>query len=170
MNSTHAGPEPAIELRLALAFATALNSTLDASQMRDVVRKNLTPKYESACASHDYCDANVVMAQAFETVFARPFLGESGATQADTDCWNKAWDLAKGAQFSAELLQLRADDEAIEKALHEALDAASLVIQRYLGVTTGDFAGAYFSGVPNHELQSLLRGYLEAERRNAAED
>jgi hypothetical protein len=52
------------------------------------------------CASHDFCDANMAMVQAFEEVFGRPDCitdGEDKPEQAEADrlIWISAWDIAK---------------------------------------------------------------------------
>ena len=68
------------------------------------------------------------------------------------------------------LLALRAlgadgnDDEIVERAVQAGLDAACLVIQNALGVTTGDFAGVFFSGSGDEPFRTLLAQYLTAER------
>ena len=59
------------------------------------------------CATHDYCDANMVMDEAFHKVLGRGmYLIKESATeeqkQADTDLWNAAWTLAKHNQFNPE--------------------------------------------------------------------
>jgi hypothetical protein len=157
-------------MRLALGFAQALSTTLSTSALTEAVHKNRTPAYAQACASHDYCDANMVMEQAFITVFERPFLYEGEPFDEDTLVWNSAWNIARRAEFSVALLQSYGDDEVLDVAVHAAFDAACAVIQAHLGVTSGDFAGAYFAGEGKQELRACLQGYLDAERRNATED
>lgn len=161
----HAPPE----MRLALGFAQALCTALSPTELSEAVHKNRTPEYAEACASHDYCDANMVMEQAFVTVFERPFLYEGEPFDEDTLVWNSAWNIARRAEFSVAQLQCFVADDVLDVAVHAALDAACAVIQKHLGVTSGDFAGAYFSGEGKQELRAALQGYLDAERRNASE-
>ena len=63
----------------------------------EVDRRNATPEYAGACASHDFCDANMPMAAAFEAVTGRE---PDVASQADADLWNAAWNIAKARGFA----------------------------------------------------------------------
>lgn len=49
-----------------------------------------------SCRSHDFVDANVLMADAYRSVMGyAPFdANHREPTQADTDLWNAAWDAA----------------------------------------------------------------------------
>ena len=82
--------------KIARAFCLALHRTLSHDQMREVVRRNATPDYARCCASHDFCDANMVMAEAFERVMKR---APNPASDADAALWNDAWDIAKANNF-----------------------------------------------------------------------
>ena len=84
---------------LASRFSTELRSTLSAEQMQTVVNRNLqalAAGYDD-CHSHDFCDANEVMASAFQAVAGREM-----DLKIDSDCaaWGKAWRLAKKSAFS----------------------------------------------------------------------
>ena len=87
--------------RIAAAFALGLSVELGADIMAQIRRANaaLDPY---ACASHDYCDANVVMAEAFAEVMGRDFLPDEGAPS-DADCtlWNQAWHFARSHYLTA---------------------------------------------------------------------
>ena len=52
---------------------------------------------DDTCATHDYVDANMYMAEAFEKVVGQQLDGEY---ECDVDLWNSAWDLAKANGFS----------------------------------------------------------------------
>lgn len=81
--------------RLAHAFATALRATLSPTEMADVLQRNASGEYDGACASHDFCDANLVMADAFRDVMGRDILRDDGPpTDADCTLWNAAWTKA----------------------------------------------------------------------------
>lgn len=56
------------------------------------------------------------------------------------------------------------DEEVLEQATQDALNAACAVIQRHLGVTDGDYAALYWEGTRSDELRDLLRHYMRAER------
>lgn len=94
---------PMLELRDALAQALA-------GAFSAVVRRELAPhlaeiRRENAkrakqgdsgsCATHDYCDANELMVEAWRVVFA----AEPEIDGAEMDVMNAAWDLAKARGF-----------------------------------------------------------------------
>jgi hypothetical protein len=85
---------------VARAFAIGLKASLSAEDLAEVVRRNRTADYADAslCASHDFCDANMVMYPAITAVLGRDVLAE---TMADDDAaiWNEAWKLAKAFDF-----------------------------------------------------------------------
>jgi len=71
---------------LADAFDRRLRDDIGLWKYAEVICKNRTPEYERACASHDYCDANVTMMEA---------MMEFGITPDDDFChalFNAAWD------------------------------------------------------------------------------
>jgi hypothetical protein len=83
---------------LALAFATKLRAEIGDENLAEVVRRNALPEYACACASHDFCDANMPMAAAFEEI-----TGREPDVSSEEDCalWNAAWDAAKARRFAA---------------------------------------------------------------------
>ena len=90
---------------LAGAFCKAIRRQLSPSQLASVVRKNRTTEYRSSCASHDYCDANVLMDAAFKSVLGyaatdtQPEVGSCMSSEANT-LWNQAWNIARQSEFS----------------------------------------------------------------------
>lgn len=89
---------------LALAFATVLHEWLDEDEIKQVVERNGTEAYTDYCASHDFCDANMAMLEAIQTLAG--LTDDSAALNAQTEgdpdnrLWNDAWSLAKEAGFS----------------------------------------------------------------------
>lgn len=84
---------------LAGAFLECLLSQLGPEAFEEVCRLNSLEKERYVCRSHDFCDANMVMAQAWYNLG----LGEPDLeSQADTDLWNAAWDHAN-ARMSASM-------------------------------------------------------------------
>lgn len=79
---------------LAERFAAILKEWLTAEQWADMKRKNETdPRYTGGvCASHDYCDANMAMDQAWRERFAT---SPNADDEAQATLWSTAWDLAK---------------------------------------------------------------------------
>ena len=94
--------------KIAKEFAKRLYKYNGNKKMAIVNKKNKTSEYEltGSCASHDFCDANVVMLDAFEKVLNRKivwFNDEIPATEKqneiDTNTMNIAWSMAKDADF-----------------------------------------------------------------------
>lgn len=89
-------------------FADLLMDRLGAEQFAEMQARNDEEDGDS-CASHDYCDANMVMSEAFVKVTGRECrlpcdVGPNGPTQAEVDAdmalWNSAWDYAKANRLS----------------------------------------------------------------------
>lgn len=152
-------------LPLALAFAARLRAAMTAECVATIVARNTTPEYASACASHDFLDANMLMSEAISDVSGRdPFSPIDLEDESVLSTWNKAWDWARAGQFNDSKIEDVADDQVLEEATEAALNEACLMIQKHLGVTTGDFAGMYFSGPSRNEIKSSLQLYLCAQR------
>lgn len=159
---------------LAIAFARVLRTWLTAEQMATVVETNrLRADGDLTCASHDFCDANMAMLEAYKKLFqefpAFPSDVESGdATETDeandTALMNAAWSQAKRLEFNVERLTEDGDRAVLAEATSIALDVAAREIQDYLGVKFGDYAGMFFSGSTADGFTSLLNDYLKAER------
>lgn len=89
------------KIRLARAFGAGMQ-TLSVSDFREMIDRNKTETDEGICHSHDYCDANMVMHEAFAETFGRDSLdATNGMTDEDIETWNDAWAIAKAADFFA---------------------------------------------------------------------
>jgi len=96
-------PDLSTVRRLSDAFTGVLREWLTEDQFAEMRSKNVAYVVEDAsvCASHDYCDANMAMAEAFEKVVGREMaLGEetpeaASAQEIDLKLVNAAWDDAK---------------------------------------------------------------------------
>lgn len=81
---------------LARAFATRVQEELGA-HVAEINRRNATPEYRGCCATQDYCDANMLMLDAYGIV--------ADVAEDDIDLeqtmpvMNDAWDMAKAAGF-----------------------------------------------------------------------
>ena len=84
------------EERLAFQFAKVLKEWLKPEQITEVIKRNTLEKYQGCCATHDFCDANMAMAEAFKRTFNREF--EFG-NELDSTLFNGAWYIAKQNQF-----------------------------------------------------------------------
>jgi len=95
---------------LAAEFARVMRTYLTPAEMDAVVATNeareliarAKGKKNETCATHDYCDANMVMDEAMHN------LGHSTDGDPDEagwgDLWNRAWGRAKDMNFDVELL------------------------------------------------------------------
>jgi hypothetical protein len=81
--------------QVALQFAECLRECLDEDEMRHVVALNRSEKVKGVCHSHDFCDANEAMAEAFSMCGRSPNMID----EATRLLWNAAWEKAKGAEF-----------------------------------------------------------------------
>ena len=97
-------PDTADQAKLAAVFAEVLHEWLTPAQMREVVARN--EHYGNACASHDFCDANMAMDEAFTKTQGRELEMGEGTRQsrADVALWNGAWAIAKRMNFDMVLL------------------------------------------------------------------
>lgn len=84
---------------LAEAFTRHLTEEIGEDKLRFAARENARRGDDGTCASHDECDANMPMLDAFKETFGREpaFLGDAGSPEADVDTAliNDAWDKAK---------------------------------------------------------------------------
>jgi hypothetical protein len=76
--------------KLAERFVHEIKSECDSETFAEICRRNRRATYDGACASHDFMDANICMANAFEFTFGREYTG----SETDTDLINDAWDAA----------------------------------------------------------------------------
>ncbi len=97
------GPD-SVQVRLAKEFGKQLRSQLTRAEMREVNRLNATPAYQhGACASHNFCDANMPMYDASLIILKRDVLAGDGMADSDVDLFNSAWSIARALKFSTRL-------------------------------------------------------------------
>lgn len=93
--------------KLAKAFADQLLADIGPDNFAAVRAANVTAE-AGVCASHDYCDANMTMLEAFTATFGRQpaMLENTGEDDPhidiDVGLWNGAWDHAKAVYLTAE--------------------------------------------------------------------
>ena len=80
---------------LAIEFANILKTWLTVDQLTAVNARNESGGDDS-CATHDFCDANEAMAEAFEKIFANQ---PNIQSDADLQLMNSAWSFAKTNKF-----------------------------------------------------------------------
>lgn len=67
-----------------------------AYDLKEIVRKNRLTEYEHSCATHDYCDANMLMKNAFVEVQGYDF---DPSSTMDRCLWNDAWSRSAQREF-----------------------------------------------------------------------
>lgn len=79
---------------LAESFGETLRQWLTPDEFAEMKHRNESdPAYaDKACASHDFCDANMAMAAAFHSCLGRE---PDVAGERDAGLWNAAWELAR---------------------------------------------------------------------------
>jgi len=87
---------PADITKLAKQFAKLLSEEIGDDNMKAVVAANKKEKSSGVCHSHDYCDANMVMADAFKVLDIDLEKDYPDAVQNAqiVSIWNAAWDEA----------------------------------------------------------------------------
>lgn len=88
--------------RLAHAFARVLRSWLDAEEIATVIERNRAqPPGSGICHSHDFCDANMAMDEAFGACgFWRWVDDGEDVIFVNDELWAEAWGLAKQSEFA----------------------------------------------------------------------
>ena len=86
-------------VQVCLAFITEIKKSLSANQIAEVVSRNKDYE-EGICASHDFCDANQCMLDAWKRL-GHPMNFQAENQMGITD---QAWTLARKGKFSNELV------------------------------------------------------------------
>lgn len=79
-------------------FAKFLRRELTAQEFSEMRARNAVETHEGCCHSHDFCDANMPMAEALLAVTG---CEPSFEHDAITELWNQAWDYAKAEHLTA---------------------------------------------------------------------
>lgn len=93
---------------LAHEFSRILREWLTEDEIAEVIARNKADRRRrqtaqladpAVCASHDFCDANMAMYEAFQNIAGHPVDPQNTA---DVSMWNKAWSMAKASGFDAD--------------------------------------------------------------------
>lgn len=84
------------EILIADKFSKNLIDSLDDHEIQSIIQLNNTEHYSTCCATHNYCDANMPMSDAFEEVVGREINLQS---EEDIMLWNMAWKRARDNDF-----------------------------------------------------------------------
>jgi hypothetical protein len=82
--------------KLAAAFTRGLRNNLNTATLAAIDAENAA-RGDDSCASHDYLDANDVMADAFAAVMGR---ASKASSSADAELINAAWSTAKATGYA----------------------------------------------------------------------
>lgn len=85
--------------RVAREFCRVIRQWLTPAQLRAVIKTN-RERRDSTCATGDYCDSNMAMSEAFARVWGQPESRIDVGNQHSVAVWNRAWDMAKAADFN----------------------------------------------------------------------
>ncbi len=83
--------------QVADVFSYLLRRRLGPTVMANVVLRNAQETSKNVCHSHDFCDANQIMSEAFWTVLRRS--PDTADEDHDVPLWNAAWEKAIAARF-----------------------------------------------------------------------
>jgi hypothetical protein len=100
--------------RLAAAFCAEIRATLTPDELDTAVKRNRTIR-AGCCASHDFCDANVCMIDAWQKAFGFEWHSVEDGDEndpvhmaridAETELCNEAWDAARESEFTLQEVQ-----------------------------------------------------------------
>lgn len=91
--------------QLAIAFSNGLYEYLGEAVMDSVIDANANERDGRVCHTHDYCDANQIMIDAWQDAFGEP-LEVDASDEAQTDLINLAWGLASDYEFNSDALRV----------------------------------------------------------------
>jgi hypothetical protein len=98
-------PAPDIHdaIALAQAFGEEVQAAFTPTEFRRMVDMNKSSHADRGiCATHDFCDANMLMLEAFKKTFGRePAILTDSDDTVDARLWGDAWAIAKAADFFA---------------------------------------------------------------------
>lgn len=89
--------------QLADGFRSVLRAWLTEAQLVEVDARNRAQENENICHTHDFCDSNMAMFDAFTQVVGRDMVLDSNDPKwsEDSALFNDAWSLAKADGFAA---------------------------------------------------------------------
>jgi hypothetical protein len=85
--------------RLAKAFCESVTEYLTREELIEAVSRNAKEVHPDVCHTHDFCDANMAMEEAWDSIFE--FGVEIGDVESNSKLWGAAWDLAKNRKFKS---------------------------------------------------------------------
>lgn len=119
--------------QVARAFAEIIRDWLSPKEVRHMNIANAFENNPRVCHSHDYCDANQAMLDAFQKCgLDACSTGGDDIGPMDDKCesiWNEAWEIARKALFFPEKIKVVLNDLPTEKISLAQFDAADFPAQ-----------------------------------------
>lgn len=92
-------------------FSKSVLSEIGPERMAEAIRRNRSEPCSGVCHTHDFCDANMPMAAAYEAVFGcTPLDGDDAQQERNSALWGAAWSDA----FRNEFWFFAGDAEGVE--------------------------------------------------------
>ena len=88
---------------IAEEFRKVIAEWLGEDTRRTIDLVNKIPSNAGTCATHNFCDANAAMLEAFENFGIDPLPEDEAKREEMADLWNRAWDIAKAKGFSGKI-------------------------------------------------------------------
>jgi hypothetical protein len=133
---------------LAREFSAVLREYMEPKDFTGLVARQKAWPREDICYSHDYCDANMAMEEAFQRVLGRTAILDESATLKEredtTAMWDAAWTLAKRRLFFHKLKPMPTPlAPALARVRTVAEDCARQSSQEYQGQGKYDLQAAF---------------------------
>lgn len=92
-------PPLLVTMAVAMRFSEKLYALLGSTKMQTIIERNHTPRYLSGrlCATHDFCDSNMVMAEAITREIGRECNPDNDKHMTVFD---HAWAIARDHDFN----------------------------------------------------------------------
>ncbi len=129
---------------LAQAFGDVIREWLTTEQLHRAIRSNKSYAYrEDVCASHDYCDANMAMLEAWSELTG---VDEDAVDLTDDTMhalWNDAWQRAKRADFGVDHELTRDPDGTFGFVVHGIEIEWPLASENSIDAVSPDYYGFF---------------------------
>jgi len=84
-----------LEVKIAKEFSKLLTKFLSKKNMIHIIELNKVEKHMGVCHSHDFCDSNMFMDQAFQNIH----FCQTSFVDRDNEIWSNAWEIARNNHF-----------------------------------------------------------------------
>ncbi len=152
------------KINVAKAFGQILHSWIGADTIESIITENKR-RNDLTCASHDHCDSNQAMLDAFESVTG---IEAEPVNDKHRNCMNDAWTIAKDHNFFISTQQgkhpmpkfTRPQLKEIREAMQQALTSASIPNVK---IIVGNCS--FLDGEATYKITVLLDGAKTREQK-----